>query len=198
MAFHPRPRFGSQRHPQLQPAPKSQPIPEWERNFGLWPQIQIAAGLIPLRFENRKPNPPLFTSDLNSSNRKPAGRNRRIRAARWPQIAESPATRPQGFTRSLLFAPRENPHFRCGALYKNEDVLNGVGVDGVGGIFPFFTFFFRFSSFFFVFLRFSSLLSHSASGQGRTTAIYCKNGEFHSDPVCTDPVRNFPIKMKMF
>ena len=35
------------------------------------PQIQIAAGLNPLRFENR--NPPLFTGDLNSSNRKPAG-----------------------------------------------------------------------------------------------------------------------------
>ena len=74
--------------------PKSQPIPEWERNSGLWPQIQIAAGLNPLRFENRKPDPPLFTGDLNSSNRKPAGRNRRIRAARRPQIAESPATRP--------------------------------------------------------------------------------------------------------
>ena len=73
------------------PALKSQPIPEWERNFGLWPQIQIAAGLNPLRFENRKP---LFTGDLNSSNRKPAGRIRRIRAARRPQIAESPATRP--------------------------------------------------------------------------------------------------------
>ena len=25
------------------------------------------------------------------------------------------------------------------------------------------------------------------------TAIYWENGEFHSDPVCTDPVRNFPI-----
>ena len=79
---------------KLQPAPKSQPIPEWERNFRLWPQIQIAAGLNPLRFENLKPNPPHFTGDLNSSNRKPAGRNRRIRAARRPQIAESPATRP--------------------------------------------------------------------------------------------------------
>ena len=28
--------------------------------------------------------------------------------------------------------------------------------------------------------------------QGQTTAIYWENGEFHSDPVCTDPVRNFP------
>ena len=47
------------------------------------------------------------------------------------------------------------------------EVLNGVGVDGVGGIFPFFSFFFvflrffvffRFSSFFFDFLRFSDIL----------------------------------------
>ena len=47
------------------------------------------------------------------------------------------------------------------------EVLNGVGVDGVGGIFPFFSLFFvflrffvffRFSSLFFVFLRFSGIL----------------------------------------
>ena len=50
------------------------------------------------------------------------------------------------------------------------EVLNGVGVDGVGGIFSFFffslffvflrffVFFFRFSSLFFVFLRFSGIL----------------------------------------
>ena len=71
MAFHPRPQIasdlGPQRHPQLQPAPKSQPIPEWERNFGSWPQTQIAASLNPLRFDNRKPNPPLFTGHLSSS-----------------------------------------------------------------------------------------------------------------------------------
>ena len=98
VAFHPRPQIASDLGRNVtrnfNPHPKSQPIFEWERNFGLWPQTQIAAGLNPLRFENRKPNPPLFTSDLNSSNRKPAGRNRRIRAARRPQIAESPATRP--------------------------------------------------------------------------------------------------------
>ena len=54
------------------------------------------------------------------------------------------------------------------------EVLNGVGVDGVGGIFPFFSFFFvflrlfvffcvflRFSSFFFAFLRFSSFFAYS-------------------------------------
>ena len=64
----------------------------------------------------------------------------------------------------------------------------------------FFVFFvFRFfvflcvSSFFFALFRFSSLFSGSLRGQGATTAIYCKNGEFHSDPVCTDPVQNFPI-----
>ena len=59
--------------------------------------------------------------------------------------------------------------------------LNGVGVDGVGVIFPLF---YAFFPFFFA----------SPKGQGQTTAIYCKNGEFHSDPVCTDPVPNFPIR----
>ena len=84
------------------------------------------------------------------------------------------------------------------------EVLNGVGVDGVGGIFPFFSFFFAFSffvHFLFVFLRFfffrfSSLFFAFFPillEQGQTTAIYWENGEFHSDPVCTDPVRNFPI-----
>ena len=72
------------------------------------------------------------------------------------------------------------------------EVLNGVGVDGVGVIFPFFYAVFRFFTHFFVFFRFSSLLSSSPEGQGQTTAIYCKNGEFHSDPVCTDPVQNLP------
>ena len=67
------------------------------------------------------------------------------------------------------------------------EVLKGVGVDGVGVIFPFFAFF-RFSLFFF-----SSIFSSSPKGQGQTTAIYCKNGEFHSGPGCADPVQNFPI-----
>ena len=44
------------------------------------------------------------------------------------------------------------------------EVLNGVGVDGVRGIFVFLCF----SSFFFVFLRFSP------RGHGETTAIHCK------------------------
>ena len=34
--------------------------------------------------------------------------------------------------------------------------------------------------------------------QGHTTASYCKNGEFHSDPVCTDPVQNFPKLGEIF
>ena len=71
--------------------------------------------------------------------------------------------------------------------------LYGAGVDGVGAIFPFFYAFFAFLrifSLFFAFLHFSSLFSSSPKGQGQTPAIYCKNGEFHSDPVCTDPVQN--------
>ena len=132
VAFHPRPQIasdlGPQLHPQLQPAPKSQPIPEWERNFGLWPQTQIAAGLNPLRFENRKPNPPLCTGDLNSSNRKPAGRNRRIRAVRRPQIAESPATRPLGealatFERNLIIHFQQTS--KTAALYVRP-LLGGI------------------------------------------------------------------------
>ena len=73
-------------------------------------------------------------------------------------------------------------------IAENWEVLSGVGVDGVGGhctLFCFSSLFFRLSSLFFFFLLI--LL-----GQGQTTAIYWKNGEFHSDPVCTDPVENFP------
>ena len=73
----------------------------------------------------------------------------------------------------------------------------GVGVDGVGVIFrffyAFFVFFTHFFAFLFAFLRFPSFFSSSPKGQGQTTERnYCKNGEFHSDPVCTDPVQNFP------
>ena len=74
--------------------------------------------------------------------------------------------------------------------YQVWEVLNGVGVDGVGVIFPFFYAFFLFFYAFFPF--FYAFFSASPKGQGQTTAIYCKNGEFHSDPVCTDPVQNFP------
>ena len=63
-----------------------------------------------------------------------------------------------------------------------------------GGVFSCFSFFLRFSflPFSSLLCRFSSLFSHSARGQRWKIAIYCKNGEFHSDTVCTDPVRNFP------
>ena len=60
---------------------------------------------------------------------------------------------------------------------------------GSGWFSPFFT---HFSPFLRIFSSFSSLFSASPKGQGQTTAICCKNGEFHSDPVCTDPVQNFP------
>ena len=40
------------------------------------------------------------------------------------------------------------------------EVLNGVGVDGVGAIFPFFLRTFRFFTHFFVLFRFSSLFSY--------------------------------------
>ena len=58
---------------------------------------------------------------------------------------------------------------------------------------PFSMHFCPFSTFFTHFSPFSSLFSASPKGQGQTKAIYCKNGEFSSDPVCTDPVQNFPI-----
>ena len=76
-----------------------------------------------------------------------------------------------------------------------RDILGGsflllVGVGGVGGIshhfcFVFFGFFFFlcFYSLFFL-LRFSPNLP----GQEQLTAICRENGQFHADPVCTDPV----------
>ena len=72
------------------------------------------------------------------------------------------------------------------------EVLNGVGVDGVGVTFPFF---YAFSPFFYAFFPLATHLSASPKGQGQTAAIYYKNGEFHSDPVCTDPVQNFPTEL---
>ena len=67
---------------------------------------------------------------------------------------------------------------------------------GLEGISPFSALFFAFLRFFganlpvfYTFLRFFALL---AWNKGQITAIYCQNGEFHYDPVCTDPVENFP------
>ena len=74
--------------------------------------------------------------------------------------------------------------FQC-----SREVLNGVGVD----FFPSFFAFSFFLSLFFASLRFPSFFSYCPRGQGQTTAIYCKHGEFHSDPVCTNPVQNDPI-----
>ena len=92
---------------------------------------------------------------------------------------------------------------------KNWEVLNGVGVDGVGGVFSvffryfslvfFFHFFLRFSSVFFAFfilLCFSLILLENKGKRLQFTAIIMNNGEIHSDPVCTDPVQNFPEKNK--
>ena len=79
------------------------------------------------------------------------------------------------------------------------EVLQGVGVDGVGGFFfVFLLFFFPFnvSCFLGFFLHFSLTSRHSprtwAADDGQSTAICWNNGELHSDPVCTDPVQNFP------
>ena len=85
------------------------------------------------------------------------------------------------------------------AKYKRGscEVLNGVGVDGVGVFLRIFRFFTHFLPFF-AFLRFCSLFSSSPKGQGQTTATYWKNGEFHSDPVCNDPVQNFPTSLGIF
>ena len=68
--------------------------------------------------------------------------------------------------------------------------LMGLVVDGVGVIFPFFLRHFSpFSTHFPLFLRifpfFFAFLCFSLKDKDKITAIYCKNGEFHSDPVCT-------------
>ena len=85
------------------------------------------------------------------------------------------------------------------------EVLNGVGVDGVGGSFPFFYVFFflaflrffvffrfslvffvffRFSAFFFVFLGFSLILLEDKGGQLQFTA---KMGNFTPTPSAPTP-----------
>ena len=52
--------------------------------------------------------------------------------------------------------------------------------------------------FFFALCHVSSLFSHSARGQGRTTAIYCKMGNFTPTPSARgcNPVRDFPVGAK--
>ena len=69
-------------------------------------------------------------------------------------------------------------------------------------IFPFFyaffPFFYAFFPFFYAFFLFFLRVfpPFSPKGQRQTTAIYCKNGEFHSDPVCTDPVQTSRLKLQ--
>ena len=71
-----------------------------------------------------------------------------------------------------------------------------MGSEGLSHFFPFFfAFLCFFFSVFFVFFRFSScffVFLGFLRGQEQTTAIYWENGEFHSDPVCTEPVQDFP------
>ena len=73
--------------------------------------------------------------------------------------------------------------------------MGGVGVDGVGGILPFFVFFcFVFAfSFCFVVLRFSSfssLFSASLTGQGETTGFFTlKMGNFTPTPSAPTPCK---------
>ena len=69
-----------------------------------------------------------------------------------------------------------------------------MGSEEFSPVFVFLCFFFAFLRFFFAFFPFFFAVCDYPRGQGQTTAIYCKNGEeFHSDPVCTDPMQNFPI-----
>ena len=62
------------------------------------------------------------------------------------------------------------------------EVLDGVGVHGVGGIFPIFFVFLRSSSFFF-------LLLLILLGQGQITAIYLRIGNFTPTPSAPTPFR---------
>ena len=74
---------------------------------------------------------------------------------------------------------RHGNHFRGSIFW---EVLNGVGVDGVGGIFPFFLlfFFFRFSSFFFAFRLFSW-------NKGKRLQFTGKMGNFTPTPSAPTP-----------
>ena len=64
MAFHLQPQIASDLGCNVahssNPYRNRKQFPSGKGNFGLWPQIQNAARLNPLRFENRKPNPPLY------------------------------------------------------------------------------------------------------------------------------------------
>ena len=84
------------------------------------------------------------------------------------------------------------------------EVLNGVGVDGVGGMEDFFLFFFAFS-FLLVFLRsssfffrFSSLFWYSPRGQGKRLQFTAKMGNFTPTPSAPTPCRTSRIFVSAF
>ena len=58
--------------------------------------------------------------------------------------------------------------------------------------FPILFCFLCFFAFFFCFLHLSSLFWYSVRGQGKRLQFPAQNGEFHSDPVCTDPRAKLP------
>ena len=108
VAFHPRPQIASDlgRNVTRSPNPHQnrKRFPSGNEIFGLWPQTQIATGLNPLRFENRKPNPPLYLCFFELPKSQPAGRNRRIRAAKAAanrKIAGHKATKVWPSTREM-------------------------------------------------------------------------------------------------
>ena len=90
------------------------------------------------------------------------------------------------------------------------EVLNGVGVEGVGGIFPFFVVFFcfsslfcfffvflRFSSFFFAFLRFASLFAYSPGTRANNCNLLGKWG-ISLRPRLHRPRSELPDKTPLF
>ena len=105
-------RFGPQCHPQLQPAPKSQAIPERERNFWLMASDSHRSRLqtrCDVRIASRtRP----YICGMNSQIRKKKqAAVAEFRAARRPQIAESPGvTRPLPGHHHIL---RPNPTPCC-------------------------------------------------------------------------------------
>ena len=72
--------------------------------------------------------------------------------------------------------------------YTHWDVVKGVGVDRVGGNCPLFVVLCLFARSFYFSLFFSLCLCAGTDN----CILPPQKGAFHSDPVCTDPVQNFP------